>query len=62
GKYDGNNAVYEGQQAFLKPTVVLGNNVKRITLLKSFQYRQLQLWDERRKKLISFQELKCKKR
>ena len=33
-------------------------NVKRITLLESFQYARLQLWDERNKKLISFQELK----
>ncbi|MGI9411803.1 MAG: fatty acid desaturase [Hyphomicrobiaceae bacterium] len=31
---------------------------KRITLFESFQYAQLQLWDEGKKRLISFKDLK----
>ena len=32
-------------------------DVKRITFLESFKYAQLQLWDERQKKLVSFQDI-----
>lgn len=34
-------------------------SIRRIGLLESFKYAKLQLWDERSKKLISFDELKA---